>query len=449
MNQFEIKSGEVILRGETIPILSKVDVLVIGGGVAGVSAAAAAGREKIPVMVVERNSFFGGEMAYGGGKPVDGAFPADRSIGGMMDMLLAPLRFAGEESAVMCYEETRGTLYYHDGQYYKKLAAEMLWKSGCKGLLNTEVIEVLTEERRVKGAIVCCNMKKAAILADAFVDCTQNAVFARAAGVKMAESIKGHTCSLPYILQNIDCSKVAAYQKEDFHFDKAVTEAKKNLDLTNTENAFWKFDSGDALWNLKCDIKEGVVYADTIHITPVRSDPLQTVTEAETLAQVKLFEHIRFFRKYIPGMEKAELLHAAERVIAAEHDRIEGMVYFTEAMCRQSERAEEGIVRFRGERTEGTEYSLPYQVMTVTEFDNLIVAGHGISVEKTVAHKLGCGGRMVTGQCAGVMAAGIVKKNLKSADLDGIWLRSRMEELGCDLDGKKTRPYRPEKTITD
>lgn len=447
VGQFEIRKEDVLLNGESIPIINKVDVLVIGGGAAGVSAASAAGRDKIPAMVVEKNSFFGGEMSGGGGRPVDGAFPGDRSIGGMMDMLLAPLRFAGKESAVMCYEEERGTLYYHDSQYYKKLAAEMLWKSGCKILLNTVVTDVLAEDHRVKAAIVCCNMRKAAILADAFVDCTDEAVFAAALGIPMKRPDKKRVYSYPYMLQKADCDRIRAYQEEDPRFERAVAEAKKNLDITDTRNAFWKFDSGDTLWQLETDIREGIVYADTIHITPVRPDPLRTGTEAEVLAQVKLIEHIRFFRKYIPGMENVELLQAAAGVIAEENDKIEGTGCFTEEMCEQGEQGEEGIVRFRGKEADASCYALPYQVMVTEQYDNLVVAGKGISAESPLIQKLGCGGRMVMGQCAGVMAARIAKHDIKAAELDGAYLRSRMEELGCDLDGKKTRIYRPEKSV--
>lgn len=447
MSRFEIRKEDVLLNGESIPIINKADVLIIGGGTAGVCAASAAGRDKLPVMVVEKNSFFGGGISGGGGRPVDGAFPGDRSIGGMMDMLLAPLRFAGKESAVMCYEEEQGTLYYHDHQYYKKLAAEMLWKSGCKMLLNTAVTEALAENRRVKAAVVCCNMRKAVILADAFVDCTEDAVFAAALGVPVIQTAQKRVYSYPYILQKIDCDKVRAYQEKDPHFVKAAAEAKENHDITDTGNAFWKFDSGDTLWQLESDVREGIVYADTIHITPVRPDPLQTGTEAEVLAQVKLIEHIRFFRKYIPGMENAELLQAAAGVIAEENDGIEGTRYFTEEMCEQGQQAEEGIVRFRGKDGDASCYELPYQVMVTEQYDNLVVAGKGISAENPLIKKLGCGGRMAMGQCAGVMAARIAKHDSKVSELDGAYLRSRMEELGCDLDGGKTRFYRPDKSV--
>ena len=45
------------------------------------------------------------------------------------------------------------------------------------------------------------------------------------------------------------------------------------------------------------------------------------------------------------------------------------------------------------------------------------------------------------------MAARIAKHDSKVSELDGAYLRSRMEELGCDLDGGKTRFYRPDKSV--
>ena len=49
-------------QARTIPVMAETDVLVVGGGPAGLSAAIAAGREGVDTLLIERCGFFGGNI---------------------------------------------------------------------------------------------------------------------------------------------------------------------------------------------------------------------------------------------------------------------------------------------------------------------------------------------------------------------------------------------------
>ena len=70
---------------------ARADVLVVGGGTAGFGAAVAAGRLGLDVMLIEASSKVGGVMAFCPGMPWGAAYPAGRSVGGLIAELAGRL----------------------------------------------------------------------------------------------------------------------------------------------------------------------------------------------------------------------------------------------------------------------------------------------------------------------------------------------------------------------
>lgn len=440
MGIYKVTNEKVTSKSESIPVAGRYDVIVIGGGTAGVSAASAAGRTKIKTLVIEAKSYFGGELSTGGGYPIDGAFPQDKSIGGMMDMILAPVRFAGKESAVMCYSEAKGTLYYHDAYYYRRMASRMLWQSGCQMLLNSSVTDVILEDKCIKGVIVSCEGKKMAYLAGGFIDCTENACVAEMTGAKTVCDKKVRTFALPYILGNINNEKLEKYLAEDPGMAKAVKNASGNHDL---ELQY------EHMNRIRSDIRTGYVYADSIVLEAEKSSGFEARGELEFKAQQLLFEHINFYRAYIPGMENAELIQAADGLTELSRRHIAGKTVFDDTLCQDASLLQNAVVRFADAKVPGSGYLLPYDVMVTEKAENLLVAGKAISATDHVVDLLGRGGRIALGQAAGVASSTIALGGKKNTEIDTVYLYSKLEELGCDLDGEKTRVYRPEHVISE
>ena len=65
MTNLDMKNGKILTRGEEISVIGEYDVVVVGGGMAGVGAAVAAGKQGAKVMLVENTSALGGIATMG------------------------------------------------------------------------------------------------------------------------------------------------------------------------------------------------------------------------------------------------------------------------------------------------------------------------------------------------------------------------------------------------
>ena len=428
--EIEMQDDSVKIGDSTVPVIWKGRVIVVGAGASGVTAAAASARRKIPVLVVEKEGYAGGEAACGG-TLIAGAFPGDRSIGGMMDEILAGVRFAGLDSASLFREEDRGIIYGQDNEYFKKTAEEILIKSGCTVMLHTTAIDVLTEGNRVAGLLVSSQMHTAAVLAEAVIDCTAEGCVAAALGLPMTQNTGSRYYHYPYILMNTDPEKVGSCLEQDPQLQKAIATAKEQGD---------HFGEEDVLWNLKTGVRKNMIYADTICIGKGRADDAGTETRAEIVSRRKMYEHIRFFRKYIPGMENCELFRSTSHVLVEGGRYFQGLTYVERIDCKKLAKEKKGVLRFRSTAPDVVWQELPYGVMATDKYENFLVAGRAISAARDVVKDLGIAGRMAMGQCAGSVAARIAINGIRSTEIKEGMIRSIMDEIGCDMDGDKTRP---------
>jgi len=454
--KYQINGDKLISGNHEIPIIWEGDVVVIGGGVAGVTAAAASSRRRVKTIVIEKSAFMGGMVSYAAGLSIGGAFPGYVSIGGMMDELLAKLRFAGLDSAEMVDVEGFGVNYFPESEYFKFLTEDILIKSGCEILMHSLVVDVIMEKQIIKGVIVENAAGKGALLAEAVVDCTGDAQIALKAGASF-EAAKTNEIPLiyTYIIGNVDIKRVEAHLQRDCYFKDAILKAKSEyLELSNE----------DKLWDLVNGLREGTFFANTIRVKKCGCNDVKSITRAEMEAHKKLFIHIEFFRKYVEGMENCYLLRCSNHVSELDPRRIIGEETLTFEDCKNLRKFDNGILRSSGpscELTLGSSnldrirvlteqndwFEVPYGALVPKNVDNLIVAGKSISVDAGAQSTLGMAQMMVLGQAAGI-AGSIVSNGTKAREVDGRMIRSLLDELGCDIDGDKTRQYKGDKHMT-
>ena len=189
---------ETITEAEReIPVKTKVDVLVVGGGTAGVAAAISAARLGAKTLVVERYGFLGG-LVTGGPTGMHTFFncyhdedgipdPSKKRhlIKGLPQEIVDRLKEAGGGLGHIELELSKrfiSVLTPVDPEVYKWLAMEMVLEAGADVSLYTYVSDVITENSRVKGVIIESKSGREAVLAKAIVDCTGDANVAAWAG---------------------------------------------------------------------------------------------------------------------------------------------------------------------------------------------------------------------------------------------------------------------------
>lgn len=187
----ETKSADdTIAWSRRVPVRYEADVAVIGGGMAGVSAACAAAKSGAKVVLVERFAVTGGMLTVGG----VGNFCGDMTgQGEAFDAVLADLR-----AWKAIGQDGRASVFHPEVLAF--VLQELLLRRGVKLLLHTRCADVRVEAGRITGAIVSGTSGPEGLRAKQFVDCTGEADVARAAGFAVAKGRPSDGLPLPMSL---------------------------------------------------------------------------------------------------------------------------------------------------------------------------------------------------------------------------------------------------------
>ena len=130
------------------------DLVVVGGGTAGLSAALAASRQKLNVLLIEQYGFCGGLTVYSMVHVLDGLLAQSDftklAVGGVAVDLLNRIQAFGGMGPVDNPPETP----VFDPEAFKVIADEMLQEAGVKCLYHTRVIEAEAHDGRVSAVIL-------------------------------------------------------------------------------------------------------------------------------------------------------------------------------------------------------------------------------------------------------------------------------------------------------
>ena len=166
-----------------IPVRAEADVLVVGGGPAGIMAAEAAAGDGLRVMLVESRGFLGGNLTIG--LPVLGflGHKGTQIIKGLPQNFIDRLRARGAASEHRpCKNHMSLTII--DPEEAKRTALEIMEEKGVEVLLYVFCTDVVKEGDDVKGVIIESKAGREAILARTVIDCTGDGDVAFHAGVE-------------------------------------------------------------------------------------------------------------------------------------------------------------------------------------------------------------------------------------------------------------------------
>ena len=231
-----------------IPVMRKVDVVVVGGGPGGFGAAVAAARNGAETLLIERYGFLGG-MLTGGlvyAIPIDKLVPMEvygetRAIqGGVVQEFIERLVDIGgavAPSVTSFAEVGTGIHFPTDPEIAKIVLIEMLEEARAEILLHAFVVGVVKDGKRVKGVIIESKSGRQAILADIVVDASGDADVAAFAGADYDKADEPLMMTLQGYFGNVDPEKAREYTGADNRgkFNKLVDEAVKRGDITISE----------------------------------------------------------------------------------------------------------------------------------------------------------------------------------------------------------------------
>lgn len=179
-----------------LPIIATPDVLVCGGGLAGIGAAVAAARQGAHTMLVERNGFAGGFFTAIIGSAFDG-FVDERTgapvVGGIVFEMLERMGVIQPGQGPQLRYNVNGDLSFvemHperviprcDPERFKRAADAILLEAGVELLYHTQVADVLTTQGHIDAVLVSNKAGLVAIKPKVVIDCTGDGDVAAWAG---------------------------------------------------------------------------------------------------------------------------------------------------------------------------------------------------------------------------------------------------------------------------
>jgi len=424
------------------PVRHEVDVLVVGGGSAGLAAAVAAGRQGASVLLVEQNGYLGGTLTMTTVGSVCGLYAVSDDevtpiIGGIGAELLARLTALGGARGPERWLKTASMLY--DPVLLRLLADELVGEAGVEVVLHATAVQVVRDGARLRGAIFESAGGRWAALAPVVIDCTGDGDIMALSGAAF-EYREGEVQAPTAMFQfgGVDTERAMRIDREELHrYLEAAVSA--GLALPRTAGGMFSLYPGFAHINITRVNGVGGVL-----------DPLDTAgltaIEMEGRRQVQLY--LEAFRRFVPGFEQSYVaaigghigVRESRRLIGIyrlELDDVLGGARFADAVACGAWPVEDHGGG-RGTRwvflPPGTYYQMPYRMLLPEAVDGLLVAGRCASASHDAHASMRVAGIcFALGEAAGVAAAQAVTSSVLPRAIDIARLQSQLLAQGAFL----------------
>jgi hypothetical protein len=418
----------------------ETDVLVVGSGSAGASAAITAARQGARVLLLERYGFMGGistqvlDTFYGFYTP--GSRPR-KVVGGIPDLVVEALMRRG--MAVYrpnTYGAGQGITY--DPETLKLVWETLALESGVRLLFHTRVIDAVLDGERVAGVIAATKSGLLAVRARVTIDASDDADVAAAAGVPYESARGGPVQSLTttFRLANVDVPRARQVKKDELHALMQQAIDSGQYDLPRREGS------------IHLTPLEGFMAANMTRVGEVDATDPEQLTAAEIEGRKQTFEYARFLREQVPGYEQAVLANLSTQIGVRESRRIFGEYRLTREDVLAARKFEDAIAQcgapieehHAGNDTrweylpDGETYHIPYRCLLPQQADGLLVAGRCLSADHDAhASVRSMGQCMAMGQAAGAAAALAVRDGLLPRQVPAPALQDQLRQLGALL----------------
>lgn len=416
-------------------LLAETDVLVAGGGPAGIGAALGAALMGAKVFVVEDCGFFGGVGAWGCGMQMNQMRPGGKPRSHVHELLIDKLFALGSQAGRF----TTGTTY--DGpnallcnvEYLKVAIMDALNEVKCKYLVHTRAIDALVERDRITGIVVATKQGPMEIRSRVVIDCTGDADISFFAGAEtMTETWNLSPMTLCFNTSNVSPEEIL--KGEDI-YTRSLQKAKDDFplihqgmpDLSRVGNSHFYYTN----------------HAGTRDLGQFNAaDPFQ-FSEAECLSRRQVIQMVEALRKYAgKGLNGIEIVGTGARVGVRESRRVRGAYILTEEDALNGARFDDAIAWRSGNLDIGfvrvnrmKVHDVPYRAIVPLSIEGLLVAGRCISATHVGASAgKSMGNCIATGHAAGVAAALSAKNDTLPREIPVTKIQDELRNQGVDLD---------------
>ncbi len=430
-------------ESKCLSCVREVDVLVVGGGPAGVGAAFAAARNGAETLVVEQFNCLGGVATAGGHGHIskyDENGTGRRVVGGIAHEIGG--RVVDREIGI------RHSSAYVDFEVegMKLLLDEMAEESGVSLLYYTFFSDTIVENGTVVGAVIQNKGGRQVVRAQRVIDCTGDGDVAFNAGcpyeVGRPKDSKCQPVTLMFTIGGVNWDRVKEYRK-GYNVNDLWKKAHENGDMepfqTNLMGWWWTPTRPDQV---------GVNFTHVIYIDSTKAEDL---TKATIEARKQAYETIEVYRKYVPGMENCYMVSTPNTIGIRESRRIMGDYILTEEDVKGQREFDDnicygsfyvdihcidgpGMDATVWRPPKGFKYHIPYRVLIPRKAENLLTAGRCISCTHVALGSIRVMVQCIgMGEAAGTAAALSLKTDVPPRQLDIATLQDQLHNQNCIL----------------
>ncbi|OUS76388.1 FAD-dependent oxidoreductase [Paenibacillus sp. MY03] len=447
------------------------DVVVCGGGPAGINAALAAGRTGAKTVLIERYGFLGGmstaALVYPwmtfhttGGKQVIAGIAQE-----IIDRLMAENASPGHVRDTVGFVRT---ITPYDPEVYKVLIVDMLREAGVKVLLHSLMDEAVVEADRIVAVRLATKSGKYEVTAKQFVDATGDADLAYLSGVPCLQGRDGDSLTQPmtmkFRMRGVDLAKVKRYMIDhpDEFYKKTPFDELEHLPLSGVLGYFKHWQEAELPINRDQVLfftgpGPDEVLVNTTRVQGLDSTKLEDLTEGEIQGRKQVRMVADFMTRNLPGFENASISSVGAQIGVRESRRIDGQYTlqvddvvsgrtFDDCIARSGYPIDIHDPSGKGVQAAWVQgdgaYDIPYRCLIPKGIVNLLTAGRCISTShEALATTRLTPSCMATGQAAGTAAGMASAQGISPAEISVAQLQERLIRDGALLSSEQSSTY--------
>jgi hypothetical protein len=421
-----------------VTVADEADLVVVGGGPAGIAAAISAARAGLDVVLLERYPYLGG-LASGGMVLVldDMANGQEISVRGLCMEMIARLEQRGlavtppetdrrsdwamwkkwsrwgvfdftskMKPQPICY----ATAFDPDG--YKRVSNDMIEEAKVRLRLHSWFSRSIVEDGRITGVVVESKQGREAILGKIVVDATGDLDVAASAGAPFIHG--AFIVTTVFRLGGVD-----TVEAERFEYEEPEAFAKLDREAKRIMGGSWD------KWWLKTPLP-GIVWCNCPHMPNYDGLKVDDLTRADFEGRKRIAKLIAFIREKLPGFQNSFVVDVAPQLGIRQTRLLDGVYVVTKEDVTGRRHFADSIAR-------GRDYYTPYRALLPRDVQQLIVAGRHYSATSS-AQKMSreippC---MAMGEAAGLAAAMALEAGVGLDNVDVAKLQQRLRAQGAD-----------------